>query len=91
MKIAYTKRSLRHLQQIHDYIAQDDPEAAGRTVRRIREAVARLETLPLSGRASIDETRLLAVPGLPYVVIHVVKADVIRILAVFHTAQNRRR
>ena len=91
MRLDYTKRSLRHLQAIHDYIAHDDPEAADRAVRRIREAAGRLETLPWSGRSSIDGTRLLVVPGLPYVVVHRLNADVIQILSIFHTAQKRRR
>jgi hypothetical protein len=41
MKLIYSRRSLRHLQAIRDYVAQDNPEAADRTVQRIRTAIDR--------------------------------------------------
>jgi len=90
MNLDYTARSLRHIQAIHDYIAQADPQAADKTVVRIRAASQRLALFPFSGRPGYLGTRLLAVPGLPYVVIHRVLPDRVQILAVFHTARNRR-
>ena len=59
---------------------------------RIERAIRRLEVLPLSARPGrVPGTRVLAVPGLPYVVIHRVRDDWIDIIAVLHTARNRRR
>jgi len=63
MRVDYSPRSLRHLQTIHDHIAQDSPAAAVRTLTRIRGAIERLAVLPLSGRAARLGTRVLAVPG----------------------------
>ncbi|MFD2180861.1 type II toxin-antitoxin system RelE/ParE family toxin [Rhodoplanes azumiensis] len=92
MKITYTKRALRHIEAIYEYAAQDDPVAAGRLVERFAYSVTRLRILPFSGRPSGDgRSRLLSVPGLSYVVVHVVRGDTVRILAVFHTSRNRSR
>ena len=90
MKLTYSRRSLRHLQAIRDYIARDNPEAADQTVHRIRMAVNRLAGFPHSGRPGPRETRLLSVPDLPYIVVHRVDDDIVKIVAVFHTSRNRR-
>jgi addiction module RelE/StbE family toxin len=89
MRLLYTARSLRHLQSIHDYIAQDNPAAADRVVRRIREAASRLEKLPYTGRPGPKGTRLLSVPGVPYIVVHRVRRDQIDVLTILHTSRNR--
>jgi plasmid stabilization system protein ParE len=79
------------LKSIRDYIAEHDETAASRVVARIRKSIDRLEIAPLSGRPGvIPGTRLLAVPGLPYIVVHRVRDDTVDILAVLHTAMKRR-
>lgn len=91
MRLVYKRRALRHIEAIHAYIAQHDPEAAKRVVTRIGHAANRLTVAPLSARASGPPgTRILVVPGLPYVVVHRVNQDVVEILAIFHTARRRR-
>jgi toxin ParE1/3/4 len=90
MKIRYKVRALRDLETIHQYISQFDPQAASGVVRRIERAIGRLSILPMSGRPSVKGARLLAVPGLPYVVVHQVLDDIVDILAVVHTARRRR-
>jgi toxin ParE1/3/4 len=91
MRIRYKARALRHIEAIHDYITKDDPVAAARVVRRIEYSIGRLVTLPFSGRPGVVAgTRILVVPGLPYVVIYRVGADEVDIIAVLHTARGRR-
>jgi toxin ParE1/3/4 len=91
MKLRYKARALGHIKAIHDYIAQDDPAAAIRVLRRIEHSVARLAILPFSGRPGVVAgTRILVVPGLPYVVIYRVGEDEVDIIAVLHTARRRR-
>jgi toxin ParE1/3/4 len=90
MNVQYLKGALRDLGNIHNYIARDDPAAADRVVDRIRTAVSRLESFPYSGRPGPRGVRLLSVPDLPYIVIHRVDRDMVRIVAVFHTARQRR-
>ncbi|NVO13713.1 MAG: type II toxin-antitoxin system RelE/ParE family toxin [Rhodoplanes sp.] len=91
MKLRYRTVALADLAEIRDYIAQDDPEAARKVIRRIDTAVDRLRRMPWSGRpGEVPGTRILVVPGLPYVVIYRVGEDAVDIVAVLHTARNRR-
>lgn len=89
--IRYKKRALGDIEGIHDYIAQFDPAAAKRVVERIGHSIGRLNVLSLSGRPGVVAgTRLLAVPGLPYIVVYRVRGDKVDIIAVLHTARRRR-
>jgi addiction module RelE/StbE family toxin len=90
MKLRYKVRALRDLEGIHGHISQFDSAAAKTVIQRIERSVSRLLILPLSGRPSVKGTRLLVVPGLPYIVVHRVGEDVIDIVAVLHTARRRR-
>jgi len=91
MKLRYKARALRHIEAIHEYIAKHDPAAAARVVRRIEHSIGRLVAFPLSGRpGEVAGTRILVVPGLPYVVIYRVREDEVDIIAVLHTARRRR-
>jgi plasmid stabilization system protein ParE len=91
MRVRYKARALRHIEAIHSYIAKGDPGAAARVVRRIEHSIGRLATLPLSGRPGVVAgTRILVVPGLPYVVIYRARNDEVDIIAVLHTARGRR-
>jgi toxin ParE1/3/4 len=74
--IRYKKRALGDIESIHNYIARFDPAAAKRVVERIQHSIGRLNVLPLSGRPGVVAgTRLLAIPGLPYIVVHRVQGD----------------
>ena len=91
MKLRYKARALRDIEGIHDYIAEHVAEAAKRVVRRIEGAISRLSFLPLSGRRGVVAgTRILVVPGLPYVAIYRVGDETVDIIAVLHTARRRR-
>ena len=91
MNLIFKARALRHLEKIHERIAADNPAAANRVVERIEDAIGRLLILPFSGRPGVvTGTRLLAVPDLPYIVVHRVRAQKIEIIAVLHTARRRR-
>jgi toxin ParE1/3/4 len=91
MILRYKARALADLEAIYDYIAQDDPTAARRVVQRIVRSIGRLAIIPLSGRPGVVRgTRILAVPGLPYVVIHRVRENTVDIIAVLHSARRRR-
>ena len=91
MNVRFKARALRHIEKIHEFISAHDPAAAKRTVQRIEHSIGRLAFLPLSARPGIVEgTRILVVPGLPYVVIYRVGDDTIDIIAILHTARRRR-
>jgi addiction module RelE/StbE family toxin len=79
------------LAEIFDYIAKENPSAAGRVMARILSATERLERHPFSAPAGrVLGTRQLVVPNLPYVVIYVVGQNAIEIHGVFHTARHPR-
>lgn len=91
MTVRYKKRALGDIENIHSYISKFDPAAASRVVERIEHAIRRLSILPLSGRPGVVAgTRLLAIPGLPYIVVHRVRGDIVDIIAVLHTARKIR-
>jgi plasmid stabilization system protein ParE len=91
MNIRYKVRALRHLELIHRHIADQDPAAAGRVIRRIEHSIARLEQVPFSGRPGVVAgTRILVVPRSPYVAIYRVRGEFVDIVAILHTAQGRR-
>ena len=89
MKVVYLRSALRDLAAIRAYIGREDEEAARRVVTRIELCVERLASFPYSRRAGPRGIRLLSVPGLPYIVIHRVQDETVKIAAVFHTSRNR--
>ncbi len=91
MKLLFKRRALRHLKQIHAYIAKDNPAAAKRVVERIEEVISRLSFMPMSGRSGVVKgTRLVVIPDLPYIVVYRIRAGNVEILAVLHAARQRR-
>jgi toxin ParE1/3/4 len=90
MKVVYLRSALKDLAAILAYIGREDEGAARRVVARIEYCVERLADFPYSGRPGPRGTRLLSVPGLPYIVIHRVQDETVKIAAVFHTSRNRR-
>ncbi|HTX75389.1 MAG TPA: type II toxin-antitoxin system RelE/ParE family toxin [Terracidiphilus sp.] len=89
MKLRWSKRAIRRLASIHDYVAKDSPEAAARVAAAIVEAALRLEEFPLMGRVGrIEGTRELVVSGLPYILPYRIVDDVIQIASVIHTSRK---
>ena len=89
MKLVYLRSALRDLESIRTYITRDNPEAARRVIARIERCAERLASFPYSGRPGPRGIRLLSVPGLPYVVIHRIQEETVKIVAVFHIARDR--
>jgi toxin ParE1/3/4 len=91
MKLRYKRRALADIEAIHRYMTVHDRLAAKGVVQRIERSIGRLLILPMSGRPGlVPGTRLLVVPGLPYIVVHRVSDETIDIIAVLHTARRRR-
>jgi toxin ParE1/3/4 len=89
MRVRWTRRALRALDSIANYIAQDRPMAAGRMVERIRDSVDQLTQFPSLGRTGrVPGTRELIIGGTPFIVPYRVREDAIEIIAVFHAAQR---
>lgn len=89
MRLEYSARFFRRLGEIASHIAQDDPDAARRTVLRIRQGAEGLKASPSMGRPGrVDGTRELVVTGTPYLVPYRVKGDRVQIITVMHGAQR---
>jgi toxin ParE1/3/4 len=52
MKLRYERGALADLDEIFEYIAQDNPAAAARLVVRIEEVAARIAETPVMGEAT---------------------------------------
>ncbi len=89
MHLRWTRKALRSLDGIAEYIAKDSPLAARRMVGRVEQAVTQLGDHPNLGRAGrVLGTRELIVTGTPFIVPYRVREGSLQILAVFHAARK---
>lgn len=90
MTVRWQLTAVSDLTNIHDYIAERNPQAARGVVTRVLHSVRRLETFPQSGRSGRARgTREIVVPNLPYIVVYTLSAGDVDIIAVFHAARRR--
>jgi toxin ParE1/3/4 len=90
VRVRYSPGALRDLENIYDYIAERNPQAASRVLARIRAAINLLSEFPRIGHAGrAPDTREWVVKGLPYIIVHELHDDVLAVLAIFHGAQDR--
>ena len=90
MKRRWLSAALWQLDRVFEYMAEENPEGARHVFARIRKAIERVKRFPQSGRAGhLPGTREIAVTGLPYVVVYRITGDMVEILRVFHTSQER--
>jgi toxin ParE1/3/4 len=89
VRVRWLRTALTNLDAEAEYIAEDNPAAAGRTVQRILRAVKLLEKNPAVGRAGrVAGTRELVVAGTPYILPYRVRGEAVEILRVFHGARK---
>jgi len=92
MKLAWSPRAQRQLHAAFEHIAVDDPAAAWRVRDRIVERAEQLpEFLELGPKGQLAGTRELVITETSYVLVYRVKSDEVRVVAVWHSAQSRRR
>lgn len=89
MKIHWTRTALGHLLAIYEYIAQDSPRYAQRTVDRLTRRSEQIAAFPKSGRMvpEYQATDVREVIENSYRIIYRIKTDQIDVLAVLHAAQ----
>ena len=86
--VFWLKEALADLRGIHAYIARDNPAAARRVVKTIRDEVKGLEQHPMIGRAGrIEGTRELVIRQYPYIVAYRSVDSAVHVLAVVHTSR----
>jgi plasmid stabilization system protein ParE len=90
VKLRWLRSGSVSLRRHVNFIAAENPAAAARVRRRIRSVVLRLVDFPESGRVGqVPGTRELIIGNLPYIVLYRVSGDVVEILRVFHSSQDR--
>ena len=89
MIIRWSETAIANLEQLRDYIADRNLEAAQAAAQRIIAAVAALERFPNMGRIGrAPDTRELIVPGSPFIIPYRVTDDRVVVLAVIRAEQN---
>ena len=89
MKIIWSRRAIRHLTKLRDYIDKDNPTAAQRLAIGILNSVELLEGHPHIGRPGrVVGTRELVIPDTPYIVPYRIRGERLDLLAVFHGRQK---
>lgn len=89
MRIEIAEPAVVDFQTIEDYIRQDNPKAAKRTVLRVFEAIEYLEKYPTMGRVGrVPTTRELIVSGTPFIVIYQIREASIFVLRILHASRK---
>lgn len=89
MEIRWLEDALADLDDVYGYVAADNPQAAERIFRRIRDAVRSLAEQPNRGRPGrVPGTRELVVTGTPYLLPYRVREQAIEVLRVYHGARQ---
>ena len=85
MRVLWTPAAADDLEQIADYLLEQNPTVAIAVVRRIYKAAIRLKQFPDVGRSGRKAgTRELVISSLPYIVIYEVMEDAVRITRILH-------
>ena len=91
VQVSWLAQALRNLDEQAEYLSGENPAAAEALVKRIHEAVGRLQTNPAMGRPGrIHGTRELVVPGTPYIIPYrgTPRLNRVEILRVFHSSRR---
>ena len=89
MKVVWSRRAIRHLVHLREYIARGSEQNVALIASRILKAVDLLQTHPEIGRSGrIVGTRELVVPDTPYIIPYRVRHNRLELIAVFHGRQK---
>ncbi len=90
MRVVWLARSLRGLAEIEAFYTAANPAAGARVVGALRAAGEGLSVLPHRGRPGPAGTRE-SVVARRHILVYRVSGDRVRVLRVWHVAQNRLR
>ena len=87
MQVIWSPASLRQIEEIHDYIALDNPIAAVRMAELLHQAGESLEMFPNRGRP-VPGTRMRELIVRPYIIRYQVDGNRVLIVRVRHGARR---
>ncbi|MEW5926841.1 MAG: type II toxin-antitoxin system RelE/ParE family toxin [Gemmatimonadota bacterium] len=90
IRLVWTRPALEDVQEIRAYIARDSQRYARIVAERLVAAVERLPDHPLSGRVvpEVGQSTLREVIEPPYRIVYRVRAELLEVLAVVHSARQ---
>ena len=89
MKVVWSRRAIRHLVSLREYIGKDSEQNASVVAKRILSAIELLQSQPEMGRPGrVLGTRELVIPDTPYLIPYRVRRDRLELIAVFHGRQK---
>lgn len=89
MKVVVSPQAKQDLEEIFDYILEENPVMAQVVLDRLRVAILRLADMPQMGRAGrVAGTRELVVPKTPFLIPYQVAGRTLEILRVYHGARQ---
>ena len=89
MKLKWTRLSFQDMQNLYEYIADDNLRAAKKIISRIREAADKLKIYPHMGKAGrVSNTRELVIAATPYIIVYIIDGENIQIVSVIHGARR---
>jgi len=87
MQVVWSPTSLRQIEEIHDYIARDNPLAAIKMAELLHNAGERLDRFPDRGRP-VPGTRMRELIVRPYIIRYQVDGNRVLIVRVRHGARR---
>ncbi len=89
MEVVWTKRAVRDLAHVREYVGARNRSAAGRVAGRILAVAALLRDHPGIGRAGrVSDTRELVVTDTPFLLAYRVRRDRVEVLRVLHSSRE---
>lgn len=89
MRLVWSMRFRGALHREYEYLLQENPDAARRTIQRIVATSRRLSQFPRSGRAwRLAGAWELVIPGLPYIVVYDIEPERVVLQMLFHTSRE---
>ncbi|MFL1781468.1 Type II toxin-antitoxin system RelE/ParE family toxin [Candidatus Hepatincolaceae symbiont of Richtersius coronifer] len=89
MKIRYSKKFDKSLDDIYKYIALYNPIAANKQIEKFYNLIMLLKTNPYLGVIGrVENTRELFIPNTKYFLVYEIETDFVYILNIIHTAKN---
>ena len=89
MKVVWSRRAIKHLVYLREYIEKDSEQSASVIAKRILKTVDLLANHPEIGRPGrIVGTREMVVPGTSNIVPYRVRREQLELIAVFHGRQK---
>jgi toxin ParE1/3/4 len=89
MKVVWSRRAIKHLVSLREFIAKDSEQNATLVATRILASIDLLQKQPEMGRPGrVLGTRELVVPDTPCIIPYRVREGRLELLAVFHGRQQ---